>query len=189
MSWTQIRPLAHRGGDPLHARRAYVSHREHPGDARLHEIRPPRERPLRFGQLVRAEVGAGLDEALLVEDHAALDPRGVRIGTGQCRTGCGSDASPVLPIRHDSIGPARAGRRPRATRSASACAARCSGCFRCVGSGSGDMLAARLGPRTTTCTRDAIPERKTAACPAELPPPRSRSPLPCTTCASMCVAL
>jgi len=51
------------------------------------------------------------------------------------------------------------------------------------------MLSARLGPRTTTWTRGANPERKTAACPAELPPPTIAISPSVHNCASMCVAL
>src|SRR5882724_8929289 len=58
--------LAHRRGDPLDAGGADVSDREDAGDARLHQMRPAREGPLRFGQLLRLQVASRLDEALVV---------------------------------------------------------------------------------------------------------------------------
>src|SRR6185295_10976867 len=60
--------LAHRRGHPLHARGAHVADREDAGQAGLQQLRWTRERPLGRLQLLRAQVGAGLDEALVIED-------------------------------------------------------------------------------------------------------------------------
>src|SRR6202035_432593 len=71
------RALADRRGHPLDAPRAHVADREDPGAAGLEEERPARQRPARRPQLLGAEVGAGLDEALVVHRHAAREPAGV----------------------------------------------------------------------------------------------------------------
>src|SRR5439155_1243146 len=61
---------------------APVPHREYARYARLHQVRSSGERPARFGQLVRLQIGSGLDEILFVQHHASLQPRRVRIGSG-----------------------------------------------------------------------------------------------------------
>src|SRR5262249_20276085 len=48
-----------------------------------------------------------------------------------------------------------------------------------------DMLAARLGPRTSIHTFDACAERNTAACPAEVPPPTTTTSSPAHIFASI----
>src|ERR1700682_339978 len=76
------RALAHRGGDALHAARPHIADREDARLARLQEIGSTGQRPSCLLEVTREEVSSCLDEVLVVERHASLEPRGVRVGAG-----------------------------------------------------------------------------------------------------------
>src|SRR5256884_7303959 len=76
------RALAHRRRDALHAARPHVSDREDARPDRLQQIGSTGQRPSRLLEVIREEVGSGLDEVLVVERQASLEPGGVRVGAG-----------------------------------------------------------------------------------------------------------
>src|SRR5262245_16599677 len=76
------RALAHCRCHSLDAARADVPDREDTRPARLQQFRSAGQRPPSLLELTGEEVGAGLDEALVVHHHASFEPGRVRIGPG-----------------------------------------------------------------------------------------------------------
>ncbi len=160
-----------------------------PGQARLEQVRRPRERPLRRGQVLGRQVRPGLDEALRVERDAAVEPAACWAPrrSSRRRAGCrGVSALAASGCRASAR--ARGARRLRAPRSRCACAARSRDSPRCGGSGSATCVSARPAERTSMCTRRAVCARNTAAWPAELPPPTTMTSSSPHSCASTNVA-
>src|SRR5215210_8075293 len=75
------RSLADSRRDTLHVSASYVADGEHPRQARLEQMRRPAERPVRGREVVGRQVRSGLDEALGVERHTAVQPAGGGIRT------------------------------------------------------------------------------------------------------------
>src|SRR5204862_2821048 len=76
------RALAHRRRHALDAARSRIADREDARPARLQQLGSAGERPSCRLELIRMEGSSGLDEVLVVERHASLDPGGVRVGAG-----------------------------------------------------------------------------------------------------------
>src|SRR6266550_175872 len=72
------RPLAHGRCHPFQAPGADVAHREDPGATRLEQMGSAGERPPRGGQLLGRQVRSRLDEPVVVEREAAVQPAGAR---------------------------------------------------------------------------------------------------------------
>src|SRR6185312_51201 len=68
--------LLQRAVHELDAAGAGVAHAEHAGDAGLHQIGPPAQRPLRGEQIFGRQIGAGLHELLFVVQQAPREPSG-----------------------------------------------------------------------------------------------------------------
>ena len=83
-----------------------------PGRAGLQQVGARGQRPAGLVELVGPEIGAGLDEVLVVERQAALEPGGVRIGAGHQEHV--ADRARLAPrrCRGDASGPARGGPVP-----------------------------------------------------------------------------
>ena len=75
-----LRAFADRGRDSLDVAAAHVTNREDAGPARFEQIRRSGQRPFRVRELVGRQIRAGLHEASVVEDDAAIQPAGVRNG-------------------------------------------------------------------------------------------------------------
>src|SRR5947207_3169346 len=74
------RALANGRGDALDAARADIADGEDAGPARLEQQRRARQWPAGGSEIVVREIGAGLDETVLVEREASIEPVGVRHG-------------------------------------------------------------------------------------------------------------
>src|SRR5258706_13866791 len=69
------------GGHALDVARAHVADRKNAGKARLQKVGRAGKRPLRGRQIFRREIGSGLDERVLVERDAGLEPGGAGVRT------------------------------------------------------------------------------------------------------------
>src|SRR5439155_26911411 len=72
------RALANGRGDALDAARADIADGEDAWPARFEQQRRARQWPAGGGEIVVREIRTGLDEAVLVEREASIEPAGVR---------------------------------------------------------------------------------------------------------------
>ena len=76
------RALPNRRRHPLDIASPDVADREHAGQTRLEEVGSSGKRPMRGGQILWGQIGAGLDEFLRVARDAPREPACVGHGTG-----------------------------------------------------------------------------------------------------------
>src|SRR5262245_49156261 len=74
------RSLTHRRGDTLEVSAPDIAHGEHSWTTGLEEVGRPGQRPASGFELLTRQLRARLDEAFLVEGHAAAEPPRVRNG-------------------------------------------------------------------------------------------------------------
>ncbi len=175
-------------GDALYVSGANVAYGKHARQAGLQQVGMALQCPTCLREIIGAEVIAGFDESPAIQGEAALQPSRVRNCTGHQE-----DVPDRAYLFFSCLIVAPNARVPgqsllRDRRAPSECAGQSPDCPQCAGSGTATSSAPRSRDLTRTWTLDAVWERNTAACPAELPPPTTITSSLTHNCASMKVA-